>query len=92
MLWGHKKLKAVSVRGTHGVKVFDPKALNQLSYDISKSAQGKDTEKYRIFGTSTGLLNTNKLGVLPTRNFQEGVMKTLSWLAANTSTNTTRLK
>ena len=73
MLWGHKKLKAVSVRGTHGVKVFDPKALNQLSYDISKSAQGKDTEKYRIFGTSTGLLNTNKLGVLPTRNFQEGV-------------------
>jgi aldehyde:ferredoxin oxidoreductase len=57
------------------VKVFDPKTLNQLSYDISKSAQGKDTEKYRIYGTSTGLLNTNKMGVLPTRNFQEGVFE-----------------
>jgi len=75
MLWGHKKLKAVSVRGTKGVKVFDPAALNQLSFDISKAAQGKDTEKYRIFGTATGLLNQNKLGVLPTRNFQEGVFE-----------------
>ena len=73
MLWGHKKLKAVSVRGSKGVKVFDPAALNQLSFDISKSAQGKDTEKYRIFGTATGMLAQNKSGVLPTRNFQEGV-------------------
>ncbi len=75
MLWGHKKLKAVSVRGTKGVKVFDPTALNQLSFDISKSAQGKDTEKYRVYGTATGLLAQNKSGVLPTRNFQEGVFE-----------------
>ncbi|MDD2521283.1 MAG: aldehyde ferredoxin oxidoreductase family protein [Anaerolineaceae bacterium] len=73
MLWGHKKLKAVSVRGTKGVTVFDPATLNQLSFDISKSAQGKDTEKYRVYGTATGLLAQNKSGVLPTRNFQEGV-------------------
>ncbi|HBO34330.1 MAG TPA: aldehyde:ferredoxin oxidoreductase, partial [Anaerolineaceae bacterium] len=75
MLWGHKKLKAVSVRGTKGVKVFDPATLNQLSFDISKSAQGKDTEKYRVYGTATGLLSQNKAGVLPTRNFQEGVFE-----------------
>ena len=75
MLWGHKKLKAVSVRGTKGVKVFDPAALNQLSFDISKSAQGKDTEKYRVYGTATGLLSQNKAGVLPTRNFKEGVFE-----------------
>jgi aldehyde:ferredoxin oxidoreductase len=74
-VWGNKKLKAVSVRGTHGVKVFDPKTLNQLSFDISKTAQGKDTEKYRVYGTSTGLMNTNKMGILPTRNFQEGVFE-----------------
>ncbi|MEL7626073.1 MAG: aldehyde ferredoxin oxidoreductase family protein [Anaerolineaceae bacterium] len=73
MLWGNKKLKAVSVRGTKGVKVFDPATLNKLSYDISKTAQGKDTEKYRVYGTATGLLAQNKSGVLPTRNFQEGV-------------------
>ncbi|NLB71775.1 MAG: aldehyde ferredoxin oxidoreductase family protein [Chloroflexi bacterium] len=73
MLWGTKKLKAVSVRGTKGVRVYDPDTLNQLSFDISKSAQGKDTEKYRVYGTATGLLAQNKSGVLPTRNFQEGV-------------------
>lgn len=75
MVWGKKKLKALSVRGTKGVKVFDPAALNQLSFDISKSAQGKDTEKYRIYGTATGMLSQNKAGVLPTRNFTEGVFE-----------------
>ncbi len=75
MHWGHKKLKAVSVRGSKGVKVFDPARLNKLSFDISKSAQGKDTEKYRVYGTATGLLSQNKAGVLPTRNFQEGVFE-----------------
>ena len=74
-VWGSKKLKALSVRGTKGVKVYDPKTLNKLSYDISKSAQGKDTEKYRVYGTSTGLMNTNSMGILPTRNFQEGVFE-----------------
>lgn len=74
-VWGSKKLKALSVRGTKGVKVYDPKTLNKLSFDISKSAQGKDTEKYRVYGTATGLLNTNKMGILPTRNFQEGVFE-----------------
>jgi Aldehyde:ferredoxin oxidoreductase len=72
---GKEKLKALSVRGTKGVKVFDPAALNQLSFDISKSAQGKDTEKYRIYGTATGMLSQNKAGVLPTRNFTEGVFE-----------------
>jgi len=75
MIWGHQKLKAFSVRGTKGVKVFDPATLNKLSYDISKAAQGKDTEKYRIYGTATGLMSQNKAGVLPTRNFSEGVFE-----------------
>ncbi len=74
-VWATKKLKALSVRGTGGVTVYDPNTLNQLSFDISKSAQGKDTEKYRVYGTSTGLLNTNKMGILPTRNFQQGVFE-----------------
>lgn len=74
-VWGSKKLKALSVRGTSGVRVFDPKTLNELSFNLSKAAQGKDTEKYRVYGTATGLLNVNKMGLLPTRNFQEGVFE-----------------
>ncbi len=72
-VWGSKKLKAVSVRGTHGVPVADPETLNKLSFDITKAAQGPHTSKYRILGTSTNVLNMNKLGLLPTRNYSEGV-------------------
>ncbi|MCD6577074.1 MAG: aldehyde ferredoxin oxidoreductase family protein [Anaerolineaceae bacterium] len=74
-VWGSKKLKAVSVRGTKGVAVADPETLNKLSFDITKAAQGPHTSKYRILGTTTNVLNMNKLGILPTRNYQEGVFE-----------------
>ncbi|MEA3376364.1 MAG: aldehyde ferredoxin oxidoreductase family protein [Chloroflexota bacterium] len=74
-VWGSKKLKALSVRGTHGVQVADPEALLELSYDILQAAQGPHTQKYRILGTSSNVLNMNKLGLLPTNNYQEGVFE-----------------
>ncbi len=74
-VWGSKKLKAVSIRGTHGVTVADPDTLLKMSFDITESSQGKDTEKYRIYGTSTNVMNMNKLGLLPTRNYTEGVFE-----------------
>ncbi len=74
-VWGSKKLKALSIRGTKGVKVFDPETLLKLSFDISEASQGPHTSKYRILGTATNVLNMNKLGLLPTRNFQEGVFE-----------------
>lgn len=74
-VWGSKKLKAVSVRGTNGVRVADPDTLLKMSFDITESAQGPYTEKYRLYGTSTNMLNMNKLGLLPTRNYQEGVFE-----------------
>jgi aldehyde:ferredoxin oxidoreductase len=74
-VWGSKKLKAVSVRGTQGVTVADPDTLMQLSFDITEAAQGPHTAKYRLLGTVTNVLNMNNLGLLPTRNFQEGVFE-----------------
>ncbi|MBC7250530.1 MAG: aldehyde ferredoxin oxidoreductase family protein [Anaerolineae bacterium] len=74
-VWGSKKLKAVSVRGTQGVRVADPQELLQLCYDITQAAQGPHTQKYRILGTPANVLNLNRLGLLPTRNYQEGVFE-----------------
>jgi len=74
-VWGSKKLKALSVRGTQGVTVADPEALMKLSFDIIEAAQGPHTSKYRILGTATNVLNMNNMGLLPTRNFQEGVFE-----------------
>lgn len=75
MVWGSKKLKALSVRGTRGIKVADPQTLLKMSFDITEQAQGPHTSKYRILGTVTNMLNMNKLGLLPTRNYQEGTFE-----------------
>ncbi|MDH7475024.1 MAG: aldehyde ferredoxin oxidoreductase family protein [Anaerolineae bacterium] len=74
-VWGSKKLKAISVRGTHGVRVADPEMLLKLCYDITQTAQGPYTQKYRILGTMANVLNLNRLGILPTRNYQQGVFE-----------------
>jgi aldehyde:ferredoxin oxidoreductase len=74
-VWASKKLKALSVRGTQGIKVADPDTLMKLSFDITKEAQGPHTVKYRVLGTTTNVLNMNKLGLLPTRNYQEAVFE-----------------
>jgi len=74
-VWGSKKLKALSIRGTRGVSVADPETLLKLSYDILQAAQGPHTQKYRVLGTSSNVLNMNKLGLLPTRNYQQGTFE-----------------
>ena len=74
-VWASKKLKALSIRGTYGVRVADPESLMKMAFDITEAAQGPHTEKYRVYGTSTNVLNANKHGFLPTRNFQEGTFE-----------------
>ena len=74
-VWGSKKLKALSVRGTKGVQVADPETLMKMSFEITEAAQGPHTSKYRLLGTATNVLNMNKLGLLPTRNYQQGVFE-----------------
>jgi aldehyde:ferredoxin oxidoreductase len=74
-VWGSKKLKALSVRGTQGVRVADSDTLMKISFTAIEAAQGPDTAKYRILGTATNVLNMNNLGLLPTRNYQEGVFE-----------------
>ncbi|MHA1793414.1 MAG: aldehyde ferredoxin oxidoreductase family protein, partial [Promethearchaeota archaeon] len=70
---GSKNLKAVAFRGTHAVEVAHPKEYRDLCLDLIKRANGPATLKYRDLGTPINTLNFQKLGCLPTRNFQEGV-------------------
>jgi len=74
-VWGSKKVKAVAVRGTQGIRVADPETLLKLSFNIVDAAQGPHTQKYRILGTVSNVLNMNRLGLLPTRNYQQGVFE-----------------
>lgn len=69
---GSKNLKAVAVRGTQQTPFAHPKELTTYSKDLSRKSFGPATEKYRELGTVSNLLTFNRLGTLPTRNFQEG--------------------
>ena len=72
---GSKNLKAIAIRGTRPVAVADPVALYRLALDFGRRAQGPATQKYRSPGTVANVLVMNRLGILPTRNFQAGVFE-----------------
>jgi len=72
---GSKKLKALAVRGTKPITVADPAKLTEKAIALSKIAKGPKTEKYRVMGTPANVLNMNRLGVMPTRNFQSGTFE-----------------
>ena len=68
---GSKKLKAIAVKGTQAVPVYDHDALNEIGSDLTLRSLGPATEKYRTLGTMANVSVFNSLGTLPTRNFQQ---------------------
>jgi aldehyde:ferredoxin oxidoreductase len=78
---GAKQLKAVAVAGDRRVQYADGERLLEISKDLSKRSLGAATAKYRELGTVDNLLTFNRLGSLPTRNFQAGVFDGASRLA-----------
>ena len=69
---GSKNIKAVAVRGEQRCDWAEPAALNRFAKELSQRSFGPATAKYRELGTATNLLVFNRLGTLPTRNFQQG--------------------
>jgi aldehyde:ferredoxin oxidoreductase len=69
---GSKNLKALALRGTQRCEWAHPRELTEYSKALSRRSFGPATAKYRELGTAANLLTFNRLGVLPTRNFQSG--------------------
>ncbi|MCI0439193.1 MAG: aldehyde:ferredoxin oxidoreductase, partial [Chloroflexi bacterium] len=67
---GSKNLKAIAVRGTQAIPVHDHDTLNEIGKDLTRRSLGPATEKYRTLGTLANVAVFNRLGTLPTRNFQ----------------------
>ena len=72
---GSKNLKAIAIKGTHAVSVHDAEALNIIGDDLTHRSLGPATEKYRTLGTMANLSVFNRLGTLPTRNFQQSTFE-----------------
>ncbi len=68
---GSKRLKAIAVRGEIETPIADPERVEFLSKRLRRRAAGESTAKYRELGTIGNLLTFDRLGTLPTRNFQQ---------------------
>jgi aldehyde:ferredoxin oxidoreductase len=69
---GSKNLKAIAVRGTGKVTLFDPEGFNRLAKEIHKMmATSEDYKVERDAGQSAGAYFTDKLGILAVKNFQQ---------------------
>lgn len=69
---GSKNLKAVAIRGTKEVKLFDPDGFKQLAKEFQQRIAKSDKyEHFRKNGGSTGTYATDRAGFLAIRNFQQ---------------------
>ncbi len=72
---GSKRLKALALCGGWSVPVAHPEELATTAGRLRERSLGPDTAKYRELGTVANLLTFDRLGTLPTRNFQQATFE-----------------
>jgi aldehyde:ferredoxin oxidoreductase len=74
---GSKRLKAIVTRGTGGIRVADPAGFVRAVQDVRDHELLNQYMTVTIaeYGTSDVVEFSNELGLLPTRNFQQGTFE-----------------
>ncbi|MGI6605191.1 MAG: aldehyde ferredoxin oxidoreductase family protein [Firmicutes bacterium] len=87
---GAKKLKAVAVRGTGGVKVADRDAFLKAVFAARAKVLAHPVTSAGLptYGTNILVNVLNQAGALPTRNFQTGYFETADKISGETHTAT----
>jgi len=70
---GSKKLKAVVVRGHLNKPLADPERFASERADYAKTFANESYREFGRYGTGGGMIALSEMGILPTKNFQEGV-------------------
>jgi aldehyde:ferredoxin oxidoreductase len=83
---GSKRLKAIAVRGDLDTQAAEPEAVEELVESLRRRSVGSLTDKYRRLGTVANLAVFNRLGSLPTRNFQQATFDRAEAIAGETLT------
>jgi aldehyde:ferredoxin oxidoreductase len=83
---GSKNLKAIALRGNGGIRVADEKGVAAIADSLRQRSLGSLTDKYRSIGTVANLAVFNRLGSLPTRNFQQSTFEAAEALCGETLT------
>jgi aldehyde:ferredoxin oxidoreductase len=76
---GSKNIKAIVVKGSGGVKVADPNALEKAVQEMYEIYHEYNDwySAFTTYGATRSLLEYNRLGILPTRNYQSGVFENI---------------
>jgi aldehyde:ferredoxin oxidoreductase len=70
---GSKKLKAIAVRGTGGIPLYDPQGLIEITKRALKHITTQPYfKRFRLYGTTDITDWCQGMGVLPTKNFNYG--------------------
>ncbi|MDH3446250.1 MAG: aldehyde:ferredoxin oxidoreductase, partial [Deltaproteobacteria bacterium] len=83
---GSKNLKAIAVCGDGAAQVADPAAVDSIAGVLRERSLSSLTDKYRKIGTVANLAVFNRLGTLPTRNFQQSTFDHAQALSGETLT------
>jgi aldehyde:ferredoxin oxidoreductase len=83
---GSKNLKAIALSGKRDVRVADPKGVEAIADSLRERSLGSLTDKYRSIGTVANLAVFNRLGSLPTRNFQQSTFDQAEAVSGETLT------
>jgi aldehyde:ferredoxin oxidoreductase len=68
---GAKNLKAIALSGDCPTEVADASSIEKIAGALRERSLSSVTDKYREIGTVANLSVFNRLGTLPTRNFQQ---------------------
>jgi aldehyde:ferredoxin oxidoreductase len=85
---GSKNLKAIAVSGDRVTSVADPRQVSAIAESLRRKSLGAVTAKYRLVGTVANLAVFNRLGTLPTRNFQQSTFEEADALTGESLTET----
>src|SRR5262245_785790 len=83
---GSKNLKAIALCGDCPTEVADPAGVERVASALRERSLGSLTDKYRKIGTLANLAVFNRLGALPTRNFQQWTFEQADALSGETLT------
>jgi aldehyde:ferredoxin oxidoreductase len=85
---GSKNVKAIAIAGDRHPSVADPRAVEAFADTLRRRSLGSVTDKYRNIGTVANLSVFNRLGTLPTRNFQQATFEGADAVSGETLTET----
>lgn len=70
---GSKQLKAVVVSGGQDVPLYDGERFNQERSAYVQALYDDGMKRFGEYGTANGVTWLSEMGILPTKNFQEGL-------------------